>query len=100
MKVQIKLRFENELMEWKDRSIHAEFEVIPGNGNCWISEADHAMGFGKRVTLSEKVNYIAQGAGAIESRWNFENSNQGHYSFTEYEDEQDDYGYADQKNFD
>lgn len=73
--VEVKLRFSNEIMRWEDRSVHTTFEVINVDypGKMVFSDSP-------RVTLSEKVAEIGREAGAVETRWNFEGSLQGHYA--------------------
>lgn len=82
--VEVKLRFSNEIMKWEERSIHTTFEVIPGNGpdrtNIWVTAEPLFVGK-TRIPLSEKVAQIREAAGAVESRWNFKGSDQGHYTF-------------------
>lgn len=74
MVVEIKLRFSNELMKWEDRNVFTSFEVIPGNGGYFVALLGET-----RIRLSEAVMGIAKQQGAVESRWNFKGSLQGHY---------------------
>ena len=80
--VQVKLRFSNELMEWRDRSVFAEFDVIPGHGGYFVTDETLESKV-KRIRLTDKVQKIAQQQGAVESRWNFKGVDQGHYEFTQ-----------------
>lgn len=72
--VEVKLRFSNEIMKWEDRSVAATFEVfnVDYPGKMVFSDSP-------RVTLSEKVAQIGRERGAVETRWNFVGSDQGHY---------------------
>lgn len=74
--VEVKLRFSNEIMTWQFRQVIAVFEVFSDEypGKMFFSTDP-------RVTLSEKVEQIALERGAVESRWNFVGSDQGHYHY-------------------
>lgn len=72
--IEIKLRFPNELMEWKDRKVHTSFSVIPGNGGLWVEKIS-------REPISKFVSSVGNAYGAVETRWNFKDVDQGHYSF-------------------
>lgn len=74
--IEVKVRFSNEIMKWEDRQVVTTFEVInvdyPGK---------MVFSVYPRITLSEKVEKIGRELGAVETRWNFQNSPQGHYAF-------------------
>jgi len=74
MVVEVKLRFANELMKWEDRKVFTSFKVIPGNDGYFVT----LLG-GYRIRLSEAVAGIAKQQSAVEARWNFKGSLQGHY---------------------
>lgn len=74
MTVEIKLRFANELMKWEDRKVHISFNVIPGNYGLWVEKIS-------REPISKFVSSVGKTYGAIETRWNFKDVDQGHYNF-------------------
>jgi hypothetical protein len=74
--VEIKLRFSNELMKWEDRRVAATFTVTTTGGAEWIDPKTR-----KVVDIVKQVKKTMKQAGAVEARWNWQGSPQGHYTF-------------------
>lgn len=73
-KIQIRLRYEGDNGGWNVRPVFCSVYVTKG-----IEEQGIENMTGKPI--ADYVNGIGLAAGAVEARWNFEGSPQGHYHF-------------------
>jgi hypothetical protein len=77
MVVEVRVRMPDERKLWEDREVYTTFEVVGDpKTHKWMVD----LKGGYQVTLSEAVEQIGVAAGAVETRWNFQGSFQGHYT--------------------
>jgi hypothetical protein len=76
LKVEVRLRYQEDGLSWEVRPVVTTFEVRRA-GLVYVVDLEG----GYKITITTAAKAIAIEEDAIEVRWNFQGSNQGHYHF-------------------